>query len=183
MLLCTHYPMEPLAWLDLIRTCAVGAVGAGWSVFTPRFFPTWRKGCLGVNTPQRGGCTVLDLVDLALCRRKILPPSRITCSTRRCCLPLARMRSRRFASVAPDGTRQVLKLVNWHLKEVEHLNRNRHDVGPITGISAPVKRHAVSSSLPDIDVRCRTHSHASAKLYPRPSADARSRYLGPSLRS
>jgi hypothetical protein len=59
---------------------------------------------------------------------------------------------------------QVLKLATEHLKEVEHLNMNRCNVGHITGISAPVQRHAVSSSLPDIDVRCRTHSHASATL-------------------
>jgi hypothetical protein len=60
---------------------------------------------------------------------------------------------------------QVLKLATVHLKEVEeHLKMNRCNVGHITGISAPVKRHAVSSSLPDIDVRCRTHSHASATL-------------------
>ena len=60
-------------------------------------------------------------------------------------MPLARMRSRRCGRVAPDDIRQVLKLVTEHLKEVEDLNRNRHDVGPITGISAPVKRHAVGT--------------------------------------
>ena len=154
MLLCAHYAMRQLARLNLNRACAVGARAFDW----------------------------VDGRLLALCRRKVASLTSKTTSTRRCCLPLARMRSRRCGRVAPDDIRQVLKLVTEHLKEVEDLNRNRHDVGPITGISAPVKRHAVSSSLPDIDVRCRTHSHASAVLYPRPSADARSRYLGPSLR-
>jgi len=46
---------------------------------------------------------------------------------------------------------EVLKLVEEHLKEVESLEKKRHDVRAITGISAPVKRQAYDTSLQDID--------------------------------
>ena len=59
----------------------------------------------------------------------------------------------------------MLKLVEEHLKEVESLEKKRHDVRAITGISAPVKRQAYDTSLQDIDVRCCAPRHASTTLY------------------